>query len=73
VPLTKEAMDILTKRSQEAVKGERFVFQSECSQSGHIIEKAGKGSFWHRITERAELCGTEKGLRFLKELSPFTI
>ena len=61
VPLTKEAMDILTRRSQEAGKGERFVFPSERSQSGHIIEKAGKGSFWHRITERAELRGTEKG------------
>ncbi|MDD8058644.1 tyrosine-type recombinase/integrase [Shewanella metallivivens] len=61
VPLTKEAMDILTRRSQDAVKGERFVFPSERSQSGHIIEKAGKGSFWHRITERAELRGAEKG------------
>tara|TARA_R110002033_G_scaffold99376_1_gene147777 strand:- start:8086 stop:8286 length:201 start_codon:yes stop_codon:yes gene_type:complete len=66
-------MDILTRRSQEAVKGERFVFQSERSQSGHIIEKAGKGSFWHCITERAVLCGTEKGLRFSKELSSFTM
>jgi hypothetical protein len=73
VPLTKEAMDILTRRSQEAVKGERFVFHSERSQSGHIIEKASKGSFWHSITERAGLRGTEKGLRFSKELSPFTI
>jgi hypothetical protein len=66
-------VDILTRRSQEAVKGERSVFQSEDRQSGHIIEKAGKGSFWHRITERAGLRGTEKGLRFSKELSPFTI
>ncbi|CAM4128672.1 hypothetical protein [Shewanella livingstonensis] len=66
-------MDILTRRSKEAVKGERFVFPSERSQSGHIIEKAGKGSFWHRITERAELRGTEKGLRFSKELSLFMI
>ena len=55
VPITKEVMDILTRRSQETVKGERFVFPSERSQSGHIIEKAGKGRFWHRITERVEL------------------
>ncbi|WP_119969013.1 tyrosine-type recombinase/integrase [Shewanella japonica] len=61
VPLTKEAMEILTRRSEDANQGERFVFPSERSQSGHVIEKAGKGSFWHRITERAELRGVEKG------------
>ncbi|NKF50192.1 site-specific integrase [Shewanella sp. WXL01] len=61
VPLTKEAMDILQRRSTEANTGEKFVFPNERSQSGHVIEKAGKGSFWHRITERAELRGTEKG------------
>ncbi|WP_227006713.1 hypothetical protein [Shewanella donghaensis] len=47
-------------------QGERFVFPSERSQSGHVIEKAGKGSFWHRITERAELSGVEKAYSFKK-------
>jgi hypothetical protein len=31
-----------------------------------FYRKADKGSFWHRITERAELRGTEKAYTFKK-------
>ncbi|GAM57277.1 mobile element protein [Vibrio ishigakensis] len=55
VPLSKEAMDILERRSQTATQGEEFIFPSSNSQSGHITDKSGKGGFWRRITERAGL------------------
>ncbi|OXR99724.1 tyrosine-type recombinase/integrase [Shewanella algae] len=61
VPLTKEAMEILTRRSTEAVAGQRFEFPSENSLTGHVTEKSSQGSFWHRITDRAGLRGEGKG------------
>ncbi|AZG37012.1 tyrosine-type recombinase/integrase [Shewanella psychromarinicola] len=61
VPLTIEMMDILKRRSIEAKQGEKYVFPANRSQSGHITEKSGKGSFWWRITERAGLRSETKG------------
>ncbi|WP_299791449.1 site-specific integrase [uncultured Shewanella sp.] len=61
VPLTVEVMDILKRRSQEAKQGEQYVFPAPRTQTGHITEKSGKGSFWWRITERAGLRSDEKG------------
>lgn len=55
VPLSPAAMDILTRRSAEAVPGQRFVFPSAQSASGHVVEKSGAGSFWRRIIKRAGL------------------
>ncbi|TRY15610.1 tyrosine-type recombinase/integrase [Shewanella hanedai] len=60
VPLTIEVMDILKRRSAEAVQGEKYVFPANRSQTGHIAENSGKGSFWWRITERAGLRSEEK-------------
>ncbi|GCF91110.1 hypothetical protein SMBr_33540 [Shewanella sp. M-Br] len=60
VPLTKEVMAILERRSHDAVQGDKYVFPAERSHSGHITENAGKGSFWYRITERAGLRSPEK-------------
>ncbi|MCS6118647.1 tyrosine-type recombinase/integrase [Shewanella baltica] len=60
VPLTKEVIAILERRSHEAVQGDKYVFPAERSHSGHITENAGKGSFWYRITERAGLRSPEK-------------
>lgn len=53
-------MEILKRRSQEAKRGENFVFPASLSSTGHITEKSGKGSFWWRITERAGLRTTQK-------------
>lgn len=61
VPLTVEVMDILKRRSEEAAKGEQYVFPMSRTATGHITEKSGKGSFWWRITERAGLRGEAKG------------
>lgn len=61
VPLTAEMLDILKRRSKEAEIGEKYVFPSSRSKSGHVSEKSGKGSFWWRITERAGLRSAEKG------------
>ncbi|WP_394229102.1 tyrosine-type recombinase/integrase [Shewanella colwelliana] len=61
VPLTKEVMEILERRSSEAKRGEKYVFPANKSLSGHITEKSGKGSFWWRITERAGLRSEKKG------------
>ncbi|MCL2913085.1 tyrosine-type recombinase/integrase [Shewanella corallii] len=61
VPLTDEAMEILTRRSSEATAGERYVFPSSQSKTGHIAEKSAVGSFWYRITERAGLRGQSRG------------
>ncbi|WP_412486232.1 tyrosine-type recombinase/integrase [Shewanella chilikensis] len=61
VPLTKEVMEILERRSSEAQQGEKYVFPVNRSLSGHITEKSGKGSFWWRITERAGLRGEGRG------------
>ncbi len=60
VPLTKEVMAILERRSHEAAHGVKYVFPAERSHSGHITENAGKGSFWYRITERAGLRSPDK-------------
>lgn len=60
-PLTVEVMDILKRRSQEATQGEKYVFPAPRTQTGHITEKSGKGSFWWRITERAGLRSEIKG------------
>lgn len=61
VPLTVEAMEILKRRSTEASAGQKFVFPSQGSKTGHVTEKSAKGSFWYRITERAGLRGEGKG------------
>lgn len=55
VPLTPAVISILERRSNESRRGERFVFSSMHSKTGHIAEKSGKGSFWRRVTERAGL------------------
>ena len=55
VPLSPAVMAILSRRSHEAVQGERFVFPSANSASGHVVEKSGAGSFWRRIIKRAGL------------------
>ncbi|MEZ9906109.1 tyrosine-type recombinase/integrase [Vibrio breoganii] len=55
VPLSNEAMAILERRSAAASNGEEFVFPSSRSASGHITDKSGKGGFWRRITESADL------------------
>ncbi|WP_295899402.1 tyrosine-type recombinase/integrase [uncultured Vibrio sp.] len=55
VPLSKEAMEILNRRSTEAEEGQEFVFPSHRSKGGYITDKSGKGGFWHRITDRAGL------------------
>ena len=60
VPLTIEVMDILKRRSAEAVQGEKYVFPTSRTATGHITEKSGKGSFWWRITTRAGLRSEEK-------------
>jgi len=60
VPLTIEVMEILKRRSEQAERGEKFVFPANRSLTGHITEKSGKGSFWWRITERAGLRSEEK-------------
>ncbi|MEC4726552.1 site-specific integrase [Shewanella sp. D64] len=62
VPLTIEVMDILKRRSSEAVQGEKYVFPASRTATGHITEKSGKGGFWWRITERAGLRSEEKEL-----------
>jgi integrase len=60
VPLTVEMMEVLKHRSAEANRGEKYVFPSSRSISGHITEKSGKGSFWWRIRERAGLYSVNK-------------
>ena len=60
VPLTVEVMEILKRRSEQAERGEKYVFPANRSATGHITEKSGKGSFWWRITERAGLRSEEK-------------
>lgn len=55
VPLSKQAMEILTERSKNAVIGDDYVFPSSRSQSGYIADKSSKGGFWHRIVSRAGL------------------
>jgi integrase len=63
VPLIPSAMEILNRRSQEAEKGEPFVFPNKRSKLGHVIEKTGQGSFWRRVTKRAGLYSDEKAQR----------
>jgi integrase len=53
VPLARPAIEILLRRSSEALLGDEFVFPSTRSKSGHITDKSGIGGFWHRITSRA--------------------
>lgn len=60
VPLTPTVMEVLDRRAVEAVPNERFVFPSNRSKTGHIAEKAGKGSFWRRVIERAGLYSSNK-------------
>ncbi len=60
VPLTDEAMSILERRSSEATAGEKYVFPAMTSKTRHIIEKSGRGSFWYRITQRANLRSEER-------------
>jgi uncharacterized SAM-dependent methyltransferase len=66
VQLTKEALDILTRRSREAVNGERFLFQSEHSQSGQIIEKAGKAAFGITSQNAQNFAALKKAYAFQK-------
>ncbi len=61
VPLTSEVISILERRSAQAVPGERYVFPAINSHEKHIVEKSGKGSFWHRITQTANLRGEKRG------------
>ncbi|USD36555.1 site-specific integrase [Ferrimonas sp. SCSIO 43195] len=60
VPLTKQVMEVLRRRSSEAEPNQPYVFPSDRSQKGHIIERSGKSSFWWRITTRAGLRDTER-------------
>ncbi|MCL1079694.1 site-specific integrase [Parashewanella spongiae] len=55
VPLTKESLSVLERRSLEAKAGEKYVFPAITASNKHIVEKSGKGSFWFRITEKAGL------------------
>ncbi|MFA0447848.1 tyrosine-type recombinase/integrase [Vibrio breoganii] len=55
VPLSPPVMGLLTNRKNIANNSESFVFPSERSSSGHISDKGGKGGFWRRIIERADL------------------
>nr|WP_275658982.1 site-specific integrase [Shewanella sp. Isolate11] len=63
VPLIPSAMEILTRRSREAEKGEKFVFPNKRSKLGHVVEKTGQGSFWRRVTKRAGLYSDDKAQR----------
>lgn len=58
VPLSSEAMKILNERKAQRSDSD-FVFPSSNSRSGHIADKSGKGGFWRRIVERAELYDEE--------------
>lgn len=55
VPLSHEAMKVLERRSLVAEKGQKYVFPSTRSATGHIADKSGMGGFWNRITKRAGL------------------
>ncbi|WP_283104988.1 tyrosine-type recombinase/integrase [Shewanella dokdonensis] len=61
VPLTKEAMEILQRRSANAEAGQKYVFPSLLTKVGHVTERSGERSFWHRITEKAGLRGEGRG------------
>ncbi|TKB49930.1 DUF4102 domain-containing protein [Ferrimonas sediminicola] len=65
VPLIEPALAILKRRKEESGPADRFVFPSQRSASGHLVEKGGKGSFWHRVKARAGFAGLagEEGLR----------
>ncbi|QUN06817.1 tyrosine-type recombinase/integrase [Shewanella yunxiaonensis] len=61
VPLTKEAMEILQRRSSNAEAGQKYVFPSLLTKVGHVTERSGEHSFWYRITEKAGLRGEGRG------------
>ena len=63
VPLIPEAMEILTRRSNEAEADELYVFPNKRSKLGHVTEKTGEGSFWRRTTRRAGLYSDDKQQR----------
>ncbi|CAM2808162.1 tyrosine-type recombinase/integrase [Vibrio mytili] len=60
VPLSDKSMEILTRRFSERSPGERFVFPSPTSKTGHISEKSGAQSFWRRVTKRAGLYSKDR-------------
>ncbi|WP_205597733.1 tyrosine-type recombinase/integrase [Paraferrimonas sp. SM1919] len=55
VPLVSQAVEILHRRYQEAPDGAKYVFPSDRSKSGHIVDKSGESGFWKRITKKANL------------------
>ena len=63
VPLIPEAMEILTRRSNEAEADELYVFPNKHSKLGHVTEKTGEGSFWRRTIRRAGLYSDDKQQR----------
>jgi len=63
VPLIPEAMEILTRRSNEAEADELYVFPIKHSKLGHVTEKTGEGSFWRRTIRRAGLYSDDKQQR----------
>jgi integrase len=58
VPLIDILMEILQRRLTIREPGERFVFPSKISKTGHIV--ADGTGFWSRIIERAGLYSEEK-------------
>jgi integrase len=63
VPLIAEAMEILTRRSNQAENDEVFVFPNKRSKLGYVTEKTGEGSFWRRTIRRAGLYSDDKQQR----------
>nr|WP_244859306.1 tyrosine-type recombinase/integrase [Shewanella dokdonensis] len=54
-------MEILQRRSANAEAGQKYVFPSLLTKVGHVTERSGERSFWHRITEKAGLRGEGRG------------
>jgi len=65
VPIDENVLNILKRRFEENDGKSEFVFPSTRSETGHISEKTSKGSFWHRIRERAGLWHKNKDLRLV--------
>ena len=65
VPVIAESHEILARRQQQRDAGDRHVFPSPRSASGHVSEKSGEGSFWRRIVRRAGLWSDDKQRRLL--------
>ncbi|QIZ77268.1 tyrosine-type recombinase/integrase [Ferrimonas lipolytica] len=60
VPLVDKAMEILKRRSEQAEAGQTFVFPSQQTQSGHVVDKSGASGFWNRISNRAGLYSSDR-------------